>query len=62
MYSRESSQPIPCGRCGARGTRFYTISDGERPNLCPQCFRTILKKIDSLADGPVSEQTLLWRP
>jgi DNA-directed RNA polymerase subunit RPC12/RpoP len=40
---------MPCGRCGAQTRRFYTLSDAEKPNLCPQCFRALLKMIDTLA-------------
>ena len=49
MYSRESTEPMPCGRCSAPSKRFYTLSDAESPNLCPQCFRALLKMIDTLA-------------
>jgi hypothetical protein len=49
MCSRESSEPMPCGRCGAPSKRFYTLSDAAAPNLCPQCFRALLKMIDTLA-------------
>lgn len=49
MYSRESTESTPCGRCGAPSKRFYTMSDAEAPNLCPHCFRALLKMIDTLA-------------
>ena len=49
MYSRHVSEPAPCGGCGAPVNRFYTLSDEVVPNLCPQCFRRLLKMIDTLA-------------
>jgi hypothetical protein len=49
MYSGESSVAVPCGRCGALGTRFYTFTSDVPPNLCPQCFRAMLRMIDTLA-------------
>lgn len=49
MYSRESSAPMPCGRCGSEVTKFYTFNSDVPPNLCPQCFRAMLKMIDTLA-------------
>ena len=49
MYSRQVNEPAPCGGCGGSANRFYTLSDAEVPNLCPQCFRALLKMIDTLA-------------
>jgi hypothetical protein len=60
MYSRETSEPTPCGRCGSRGTRFFTFNRDESPNLCPQCFRAMLKLIDTLALAEAPSQHILW--
>ena len=58
MYSRELSAPMPCGRCGAEVTKFYTFSSDVPPNLCPQCFRAMLKMIDTLALAEAPERDL----
>jgi hypothetical protein len=56
MYSRQVSEPAPCGGCGAPGHRFYTLSDADVPNLCPRCFRALLKMIDTLALAEVPQK------
>ena len=57
MYSRESSEPLPCGRCGAQAKRFYSFNSEVPPNLCPQCFRALLKMIDTLALAEAPHRT-----
>ena len=58
MYSRDLSAPTPCGRCGAEVTRFYTFSSDVPPNLCPQCFRAMLRMIDTLALAEAPDRDL----
>jgi hypothetical protein len=58
MYSRESSEPLPCGRCGAQAKRFYTFNSEVPPHLCPQCFRAMLKMIDTLALAETPRRTV----
>jgi len=58
MYSRELSAPMSCGRCGEEVTKFYTFSSDALPNLCPQCFRAMLKMIDTLALAEAPDRDL----
>ena len=56
MYSRQVNEPAPCSGCGTPVNRFYTLSDADVPNLCPRCFRALLKMIDTLALAEVPQK------